>query len=69
MQESTKISKIKTFALLDGRLTTELRVFGLDVFWSLHYPKISFHVSNKVLKQTINSCSEELHLLRDSHNK
>lgn len=69
MQESTKTSKIKTFALADGRLSTELRVFGLDIFWTLHYPKISFHASNKVLKQTINSCSEELHILRGSHNK
>lgn len=50
---STKTSKIKTFAFLDGRLSNELKVFGLDTFWSLPYPKISFHASNKVLKQQL----------------
>lgn len=60
---------IKSRLLLDGRLSTELRVFALDIFWSLHYPTISFHAS-KVLKQAINnSCSEELHILRGSNNK
>jgi len=32
MQDSTKTSKIKTFLLLDGSPSTDLRVFGLDIF-------------------------------------
>lgn len=62
-----KLLKIKTFALFDGSLSTELRVFGLDIFSRLPYPKISFHASDKLLKRTINSCSGELHFLRGSH--
>lgn len=62
-----KLLKIKTFVLFDGSLSTELRVFWLDIFSRLPYPQISFHASDKLLKWTINSFSEELHLLRGSH--